>query len=419
MMVMLFPTVTLAQFNNNTTSPYSRFGLGDLQPKTFGRTAAMGGAALASRNSQQINTSNPASYTAVDSLVFLFEFGISGKFSNFSSNTGSINSNDFNFRYFAMNFQFTNWLASSLGITPFSDVGYNLSFSEAVENTGNVYHNYFGDGSISRVYYGLAFEPFNNISLGANLNYYFGKISKKGAVIFESSDQTNLEILDFTRLSDFALDFGAQATLPIKNDNLILAAVFEGSPVIKGFSADSVHAVEPNNPSTILDLIPGQTLPDFDEVPGEIQFPLTFGFGVSFLKENKLEINADYFHQAWSDASFFGESNQYLTNLNKFAFGAEWIPDKFSIRSYLNRIAYRAGLKYEKSYLMINDQQINDFGISFGVGLPLYRSNSTVNIAAEIGRKGTKKNNLLVENYAKLNLSVNLYDLWFIKRRFD
>ena len=132
-----------------------------------------------------------------------------------------------------------------------------------------------------------------------------------------------------------------------------------------------------------------------------------------------MEINADYYHQSWSEASFFGSVIPVLTDLDKFAIGAEWIPDRFSIRNYINKIAYRAGLKYEKSYLMLNNQQINDFGISFGVGLPIYRSNSTVNIGAEIGRRGTKQNNLLVENYAKLNLSVNLYDLWFIKRRID
>jgi hypothetical protein len=137
------------------------------------------------------------------------------------------------------------------------------------------------------------------------------------------------------------------------------------------------------------------------------------------VKDNIVEINFDYLHQSWSKANFFGPADPVLTDLDKFAIGAEWIPNRFSIRGYLNRIAYRAGLKYEKSYLMLNNQQIKDLGISFGVGLPIYRSNSTVNVAAEIGRRGTKEHNLVVENYAKLNLSVNLHDIWFVKRRFD
>ena len=126
------------------------------------------------------------------------------------------------------------------------------------------------------------------------------------------------------------------------------------------------------------------------EEKGNIEFPLTYGAGISYVKDNRLEINADYYHQSWSDTKFFGQENPFLTDLDKFAAGAEWIPERFSIGSYLNRIAYRAGLKYEKSYLMLNNQRINDFGISFGVGLPIYRSNSTINFSAELGRRGTK-----------------------------
>ena len=156
-----------------------------------------------------------------------------------------------------------------------------------------------------------------------------------------------------------------------------------------------------------------------EEEKGIVEFPFTYGFGISYVKENKLEINADYYHQSWSDAKFLGSKSNFLTDLNKFAIGAEWIPDKFSIKSFTSRIAYRAGLKYEQTYLTFNDQQINDFGITFGVGLPVYRSKSTINVAAEFGKKGTTDNNLVLENYFRLNLMVNLYDLWFIKRRFD
>src|SRR6056297_555369 len=145
--LLLFPVFLFAQFNNNTTSPYSRFGLGDLQPYSFGQTTAMGGASFASRNNQQINTSNPASYTAVDSLSFLFEFGVYGKFSQYSNDINKMEANDVNFRYFAMNFQITNWLATSMGLTPYSDVGYNVQVTDNVENTGDVLYTYFGEGS--------------------------------------------------------------------------------------------------------------------------------------------------------------------------------------------------------------------------------------------------------------------------------
>lgn len=414
--LLLFPALLFAQFNNNTTSPYSRFGLGDLQSNTFGRTFAMGGASLASRNSQQINTSNPASYTSVDSLAFLFEFGVYGKFSNYKNDIASMNTNDINFRYFAMNFQINNWLATSMGLTPYSDVGYNVEVLKTIENTGDVLSQYYGEGSLSKAYIGFAIEPVENIAVGANLNYLFGSLNRNAEIYFLGAyDFYSIQKYEKIRLNDFGMNFGLQATLPLKNDQkIIFAAVVENKPEYSAFYSDITQKNLSSDVATDQDTLNYQN----DDL-SSIIFPFTYGVGISYVKENSLEINADYYHQSWSQASFFGSVNPILTDLDKFAIGAEWIPDRFSIRNYLNKIAYRAGLKYEKSYLMLNNQQINDLGISFGVGLPIYRSNSTINIGAEIGRRGTKQNNLLVENYAKLNLSVNLYDLWFLKRRID
>ncbi|NLB92280.1 MAG: hypothetical protein GX792_02535 [Bacteroidales bacterium] len=414
------PALLFAQFNNNTSSPYSRFGIGDLQPYSFGRSVAMGGASLASRNAQQINISNPASYTAQDSLVFMFEFGLSGKFANYSNDIASKNANDVNFRYFAMNFQITNWMATSLGLTPYSDVGYDVIVNDKIENAGDVIYRYSGEGSLSRAYLGFAVEPVKNFSVGANFNYLFGLLNRNSETFFlESSDFYNNFKYESMRLRDFSIGLGIQATLPLKeNQKINFAAVLDNKPKYTGFSSNltqKVLSIQVGNSSrTDQDTIKFQ-----NQEQSSIKFPMSLGFGLSYVNEHKLEVNADYYMQTWSKAKFFGETNPILTDLSKFAVGAEWVPDKFSIRSFINRIAYRAGAKYENSYLLLGDQQIKDYGITFGVGLPIYRSNSTINVSAELGRRGTKKNNLVLENYAKLNLSVNLYDLWFIKRRFD
>ncbi len=266
----------------------------------------------------------------------------------------------------------------------------------------------------------MAVEPWENISLGANLNYMFGTLNRNAEVFFmEAADFYDIQKYESIRLRDFNLNFGAQATLPLKQEqHLVFAAVLENKPNFTSFYSDLTSKFVTyqigNSSNSDQDTLNYQS-----EDKSSIEFPLSYGLGVSYVKENSLEINLDYYHQSWSKAKFFGSFNPILTDLDKFALGAEWIPDRFSIRSYLNRIAYRAGIKYENSYLQFDDQQIKDFGISFGVGLPVYRSSSTINISAELGRRGTKKNNLVVENYAIINLSVNLFDRWFIKRRFD
>jgi hypothetical protein len=241
-------------------------------------------------------------------------------------------------------------------------------------------------------------------------------LNKNAEVVFSgASDFYQVQQYTSLRVADFSFDFGAQATIPLKNKNeIVLGVVFENNPKYNAFYSDITQKNLSSGSA-----IDQDTLFYAEEEKGVIEFPFTYGFGISYVKENSLEINADYYHQSWSDSKFLGEKSDYLTDLDKFAVGAEWIPDKFSIKSFSSRVAYRLGFKYEQTYLMFNNRQINDFGITFGVGLPVYRSKSTINVAAEIGKKGTTEDNLVLEDYFRLNLMVNLYDLWFIKRKFD
>lgn len=414
--LLLFPALLFAQFNNNTSSPYSRYGLGELHSYSFGRSTAMGGASIASRNGQQINLANPASYSAIDSLGFMFEFGIDAKGAKFKNDIGSSYQTDANFQYFAMNFQISNALGTSLGLVPFSDVGYNVAVNENIENTGDIVTTYYGAGTISKAFLGLAFEPWQFISFGANLNYFFGMLNRNAEVVFlDGSDFYSVQQYKSLRVSDFSLDFGAQVSIPLNAKNkIILGAIFENNPKYNAKYSDITQKNISSGSG-----IDQDTLFYAAEKDGTIEYPITYGGGVSFVTKDKLEINVDYYHQNWERAKFLGDKSRFLTDLNKFAAGAEWIPDKFSIRNFYSRVAYRVGFNYEQTYLVFNNQQINQFGISFGVGIPVYRSKSTVNVAAEFGKKGTTENNLVLENYARLNLMVNLYDLWFIKRRFD
>lgn len=413
--LLSIPAVLFAQFNNNTTSPYSRYGLGDLQPYSLGRSSAMGGASLASRYKLQINAANPASYTSLDSLNFIFEFGLEGKFANNATETTSMKSNDVNFKYFAMSFRITDWMATSLSLTPYSDVGYFINSLSNIDNVGDVYTTYYGAGTISNAKWGLAIQPVKNISVGANLNYRFGQLDRNTEVLFADPSFYSVQRFSSLRIRDFGLDLGVQATLPMKNDkSLTFGLVFANSPEYTSFESDIIQKNISYGGARDQD-----TLLFRDEEQGNFVFPVTIGGGLSLAKENVYEINLDYYHEGWANAESVGGKSSFLTDLNKFAIGAEWIPDKFSIRSFVNRVAYRAGFKYEQTYHTFVGQQINDLGISFGVGLPLYRSNSTLNISAELGRRGTKQHNLVLEKYAKVNVSVSLHDLWFMQRRID
>ncbi len=402
--------------NENTSSPYSRFGLGDIHPYSFGRFAAMGGASIGSRHNVQINTSNPASYASIDSLTFIFEFGADGRLSDFKSGDTKFTSNDVNFRYFALSWPITHWAATSMGILPYADKGYEIFYEENDDDFGRVAHSYAGSGTISKVFWGAGFDITESLSLGINAYYLFGTQSHNSSIFFiDDNEAYDYSEIERTRVRDFAYQLGIQYDIPFKDDKfLTIGGTFENKPELKAFQNLSRQNILQTGDGLLVD-----TLEFKDEERTTIQLPTTYSLGVSYAKLNKFEINADYYFAKWSNAKLFGATLAELTNQSRFSIGGEFIPEAASIRSYLKKVKYRAGLHYEKSYLKIGNQQINEFGMSFGLGLPVNRSKSTINLAVEFGRKGTTNDNLIRENYTKLSLYLNLHDTWFFQRKFD
>ncbi len=411
--------------NNNTTSPFSRFGLGVLNHYGYGRTSAMGGASIGSRHEVQTNSSNPASYNSIDSLSFVFDFGLDGTISKYQSNSGTMKANDINFRYFSLSFPVNKWIGAAMGVQPFSDMGYTEVFNEDITNVGTVYHNYTGEGSSTKSFFGLSLMPFKGLSLGANLNYIFGRMNQNSVVSYSDATLYYLSRRESTRLSDFTLSYGLQYDYELKkNQFLTLGVTFETQSNLSAFhSLDTYKALTygTSSSSASIDSIP--------ETKGNIVLPSTIGVGLSYNKLNKLEINADYYYAGWSKSTFFGSSDQLLTDQSRISAGFEYTPEAFSIRSYVKRIKYRAGFHFENSYLQLADpkstdanaakHQIKEFGVSFGAGLPFPKSKSTANFAFEFGKQGTTDYNLAKNNYMKLSVYLNLYDYWFVKRKFD
>ncbi len=407
--------VGIAQ-NNNTTSPFSRYGLGELASVNYGRSAAMGGASIGSRHAMQINATNPATYSSIDSLSFLFNMGFDGSVGNYKSNSGKLRTNDVNFRYFAMNFPITRWAGAGMGIQPFSDMGYEVAMNQTIEDFGTVSHSYFGNGTLSKAYIGGAIKPFKNLSIGANLNYIFGELKQNSSVYFpESGALYVITRAESTRLRDFNLTYGFQYDIDLKkNKYLTIGATFENQTDMTALHS-LLSAKQLNLSSTTL----RDTLKYVSEKKDKIIFPQSLGVGASFTKINNFEISADYYTAKWSKAEFFGSSNELITDLNRFSAGLEYIPDAYSIRSFWKRVRYRSGFHYENSYLVLNNRQIDEIGISFGAGIPLVKSKSIANFALEFGRKGTMKDDLVRNNYMKFSVYLDLFDYWFVKRKFD
>ena len=164
-------------------------------------------------------------------------------------------------------------------------------------------------------------------------------------------------------------------------------------------------------------------------INGEIVSPVKTGLGIGIGKTGKWYAGLEYeFQDALSiQGSLLSESASYAySNSNKLSLGGFYLPKMNSISSYWDRVTYRAGLRFEKTGLLVSKTQtvggfteINDFGISFGLGLPMGKKISNLNLGIEYGKKGTTANNLIQENYFNFRLSLSLNDKWFVKRRID
>ena len=149
---LLILCVMTAVAQSGSNSPYTRYGFGQLSDQAFGNSKAMGGIAYGLRNGLQINVANPASYSAVDSLTFLFDAGMSLQNANFKEGNVKTNAKNSTIDYIAMQFRLMPRLGFTLGIMPFSNVGYDFSESRPIYEgkdeeqitTTNRYHGFGG-----------------------------------------------------------------------------------------------------------------------------------------------------------------------------------------------------------------------------------------------------------------------------------
>jgi len=417
--VLAIPIGMYGQNSSSTSSPYSRFGFGTLNSTSFGQGDAMGGIGIGTYNSFQINTANPASYTSIDSLTFLMQFGIDARFTHSETNNSSNTRNNVNFNHLTFEMPFTHWWAGSFGLLPYASKGYDITSSNGtlglLSNS-----NFNGTGTLTRLYIGNAFKLGKHLSVGVNTWFMFGKIADNTYIYFPN-DQYAYDYMKNNSLNShgFGITGGFQYHFVSKNSNrFTLGATFE--PKVNINSNYIIHEERAlyrgsSTTSAIVD-----TIRHVESSNKGLELPMSFGVGFSYSIKTKITFGADAYYQKWKDALFLGQPVDYLTNSSRYSTGIEYIPNLYSIRSYWDRTEYRLGGFYENSYLTLNGIQLKTYGITFGVGLPLsHQYRSLMNLSCEIGRLGTTENNLIRETYAKFTIHMMLHDRWFYKSKFD
>lgn len=388
---------------NSTNSPYTRYGYGELANRSFGAGRSMGGVGIGLRSSKQVNPMNPASYSCMDSMTFLFDFGASTQLSWYNDGTNKQNNVNGNVEYMAMQFPLHRRIAMSAGLLPYSHVGYD--FRNINTSGEQVYQETFtGTGGLNQLYAGLSMDIWKKrLSIGANINYMFGSISHQAITQYSSSNATNVRNQKEYKFSDVTFDIGLQYThLLSKTEHFVLGLTYAPK---KRLNNDTYEIIESSE--SVIDTITGRS---FDT-------PTGYGIGLSYTKNNKWIIAADFSYQEWKKAMFEGKSDGFK-NRSKVNAGFEYIPNLYS-RPFLNRVRYRMGVSYSDSYIQVNGNGYKEYGATVGFGFPISDARSFINVSFEYMKISPNAKVMIDENYLKMTLSYTFNEYWFFKRKVD
>ncbi len=485
-MKTLFITILVLFFGVNgyaqilTSSPYSRYGIGEINLSTFAAPTAMGGSFIAYQQDTiapyYINTANPASLSGLRFTVL--ELGGQAQFTKISNSATSLNKRNMNFSYGSVGFPLKRLGGMAFGIMPYSTVGYKITSVESVPSAGDMTYIFKGDGGINKVFLGAGIKPFKSeeykfyhssykdtllahqqigkykrvkfakqllseLAIGANANYLFGSINQTTDVIYPgSATYFNVKRQRSIQVSDVSFNAGLQTNFTIDSIRYHgKDSLKRGHKVLMRQKIKIGMGVFANIPSSINatqnNIIYNYSLDDFGyERPkdtvlnstgnnGTITLPLEMGVGFSVKKGEKLTVLLDAATTNWSGFKYFDSPTTEFKNSYRVSTGLNYVPNKLAVGSgnYLKRIQYRLGVTYSDGYLDLKNTKIANYAVTAGLGLPVgigrFDDIAIVNISAQYGKMGTVTNNLLQEDYFRLVLGFTFNKRWFIKYKYD
>ncbi|PKQ43868.1 hypothetical protein [Confluentibacter flavum] len=435
-LVLVFIAVSTFQSyaqQRGTASPYSFYGIGSLKFKGTVENRSMGGLSIYT-DSIHVNLRNPASY-ATDNLFYYnnesrpVKFSVGGSHSSvgLKGSSSSDNSSSTSFDYIAISLPMKKF-GVGFGLLPYTSVGYRL---ETLNNNGDISNRFNGQGGLNKVFFGLGYQIKKGLSVGIDAHYNFGTIQNSAIEFLYDDDGVPVLIQsrenNRSDLSGLNINLGlSYKTMLNKKLELVTGITYTPESNLtsnndRSFSTITVSSTGLESVNNTIDF-------DLDAIglkQTDLVLPSKFSLGFGIGEVRKWFVGAEFASQNTSDFYNALYSNSGTTYEDSFSYslGGFYIPDydsfETSMSSYFKRLVYRGGLHYEKTGLNINNESINEFGISFGVGIPVGTMFSNANLGFEIGKRGTTNSNLIQENFINFQISLSLNDRWFEKSKYN
>ncbi|MCF1420306.1 outer membrane protein transport protein [Mangrovimonas futianensis] len=423
-----------AQLDVENASPYSYYGIGSLKFKGTVENRSMGGLSIYN-DSIHVNLRNPASYASSNLRYYNNEgrpvkFAIGGTHTstNLKTNSNENRINSTSFDYMALSLPMGRF-GVGLGIMPYTTVNYKL---QSLTDFNALSTRFSGKGGVNKVFLSVGYRVMDGLSIGVDANYNFGKLENSFIRYLYDDEQNIIQYQtreqNKSQLSGFGVNLGVtyqkmistklelQAGLTYKpktNINSDNERIFETITISSGSGAETpINSITADLDATGL-------------ANTKLSLPSKLSFGAGIGEPRKWFAGAELTFQNYSvfknelyEASNSAGNLSYEDAIG-LSVGGFYIPEYNSFSSYLKRMVYRTGFRFENTGLNINDTSINEFGMSFGVGIPMGNFFSNANVGFEFGRRGTLDRNLIQENFINFQISLSLNDRWFEKRKYN
>ncbi|WP_369765772.1 hypothetical protein [Flavobacterium sp. WC2429] len=406
---LLLSLVSFAQ--EGTSSPYSFYGIGDVRFRGTAESRSMGGVSV-EQDSIHINLENPASFANLK----LTTFALGGTYATnkLKSDSKSESAKRTTLDYLAVGLPLGK-VGVGFGLIPYSSVGYKIESLSADVNANN--RRYSGTGGLNKAFLGVGYKVTSGFSLGADVNYNFGKISTS-SLEFITGVPVGTRELNTADLSGVNFNIGAMyQTNLTKKLTLFTSLNYSLESSLNSKNTRNISTVIYNSgfDVAVVDVLDQQNSKVTMKFPSKISLSAGIGESKKWLIGGKIAYQKNP-----------GEANDYNASSNvgygkygSVSLGGYFIPNYNSFSSYPKRIVYRGGIRYEKTGLVVNGESINDMGVTAGFGFPITGVFSNVNLGVELGKKGTTTAGLVQENYLKFSLGFSLNDKWFVKSKFN
>ncbi|WP_372751288.1 hypothetical protein [Labilibaculum sp.] len=395
---------------NNTSSPYSYFGLGELAESSSAVSSALGGGGLSYKSGGYLAIDNPASLAGIDSLKFIFNVGMVSKNSKLNQKGESDSFSDNNLTQLAFGFRVSPLISTAISLVPYTNVGYEITTIETVTGGTDYYQRTVtGNGGLNQLVWTNGFKVSENFHLGLNTIFIFGNNTHAEYLVLEESSYSYVSEEEMISQGVF-VNMGAQYHGSLNREwDFSLGAKFQ--PKI-GVSAKERIVVTNYASST------GDTIYENSLNRGSFDVPMTYALGVGLTKNKQLWVGADYLHEKWSDTEIFNEQNE-LEDRDKFSVGVSYSQNSGYETKFVKKLTYRFGAFYDTGYIKVNGENISTRAVTCGLGIPLSRDKGVINVAFEFGQMGTTVNDNVREDYGKITLEFSLFERWFMKQKYN